>query len=165
MFSFWCLTKSSSEVCENETDASHLALQLGEGRAFESRVFQLAFIILDNNNKPTVCMRLSAVMNVHMQTSKLDRLCISVSIIHALNMILNILATVKIQKSLPSAGCLKILYWVTVTSVLFSRKCQLVLLCCTWDEKADQRSLSRIDPHTLYTQNLLNLPHKPSYNN
>lgn len=68
-------------------------------------------------------MRLSAVMNVHMQTSKLDRLCISVSIIHALNMILNILATVKIQKSLPSAGCLKILYWVTVTSVLFSRKC------------------------------------------
>ena len=82
-------------------------------------------------------MCLSAIMNVRMQTSKLDSLGISVSIMHALSMILNILATVKIQKSLPSAGCLKILYWVTVTSVLFSPKCWLVLLCCTWDEKAD----------------------------
>lgn len=25
--------------------------------------------------------------------------------------------------------------------------------------------MDSIDPHTLYTQNLLNLPHKPSYNN
>jgi len=43
-------------------------------------------------------MGLSAVMNIHMQTSKLDSLCISVSIVHALSMILHVLTTVEIQK-------------------------------------------------------------------
>lgn len=43
-------------------------------------------------------MGLSAVMNIHMQTSKLDSLCISVSIVHALSMTLHVLTTVEIQK-------------------------------------------------------------------
>ena len=43
-------------------------------------------------------MGLSAVMNIHMQTSKLDSLCISVSTVHVLSMILHVLTTVEIQK-------------------------------------------------------------------
>lgn len=53
-------------------------------------------------------MGLSAVMNIHMQTSKLDSLCISVSIVHALSMTLHVLTTVEIQKFfLPFARCEK----------------------------------------------------------
>lgn len=39
------------------------------------------------------------------------------------------LATVQLHKSLPSAGCEKRLYRVTVTPRLFSPTCCLVILC------------------------------------
>lgn len=60
-------------------------------------------------------MGLSAVMNIHMQTSKLDSLCISVSTVHVLSMILHVLTTVEIQKLfffLPFSRCEKKFNWI-----------------------------------------------------
>lgn len=56
-FPFGTRPTQSKEMCENEMDASHLALRLGERSSLDNKVFLFLFIllILDNNNKLSVC--------------------------------------------------------------------------------------------------------------
>lgn len=119
--------------------AKSRALPRQNDRSLESKVFLFPFIflILGNNNKLAICVCMN---NVHMQTSKLDISCISVSILLAHSMVLSVLASIEMQKmeSWPSAECEKRCHWVTITLVLFSSRMFVsFIVFCTWGEKAD----------------------------